>query len=133
MTLASLIEREAITAEEKPIIAGILMNRLNAAIPLQVDATIQYAKGKNPNNKKWWEPVTLDEYKSVKSNYNTYQFAGLPPSPISNPGIDALFAAANPADTDYLYYLHDRNRKIRYAKTLEEHNENIEKFGVSGS
>jgi len=128
--LASLIEREAITNGEKPIIAGVLTNRLNAAVPLQVDATIQYAKGKNPETKKWWEPVMLEEYKSVRSDYNTYLFSGLPPGPISNPGLEALRAAANPADTDYLYYLHDKDRKIRYAKTLSEHNANIEKFGL---
>ena len=130
LILASLIEREAITDAEKPIIAGILLNRLNAAIPLQVDATIQYAKGKNPETKKWWEPIMLEDYTSVKSNYNTYLFTGLPPGPISNPGLEALRAAAVPSDTDYLYYLHDKDRKIRYAKTLNEHNVNIEKYGL---
>lgn len=128
--LASLIEREAITNAEKPVIAGILINRLGQEMALQVDATIQYAKGQNATNKKWWEPVTLEEYKSVISDYNTYLFTGLPPGPISNPGIEALRAAANPADTDYLYYLHDKNRQIRYAKTLGEHNANIEKYGL---
>lgn len=121
--LASLIEREAITNAEKPIIAGILINRLNAGMALQVDATIQYAKGR-------WEPVTLEEYKSVKSDYNTYLFTGLPPGPISNPGLEALRGAANPADTNFLYYLHDKNRQIRYAKTLSEHNANIENYGL---
>lgn len=128
--LASLIEREAITDAEKPIIAGVLMNRLNAGMALQVDATIQYAKGKNALNNKWWEPVMIEEYKSVLSDYNTYLQPGLPPGPISNPGIEALRAGANPVDTDYLYYLHDKNRQIRYAKTLREHNANIEKFGL---
>lgn len=128
--LASLIEREAITDAEKPIIAGILINRLNAGMALQVDATIQYAKGQNKSNKKWWEPVMIEEYKSVASDYNTYLFAGLPPAPISNPGLFALRAAANPSNTDYLYYLHDKNRKIRYANTLAEHNANINKFGL---
>jgi len=130
--LASLIERESgKDPAEKPIIAGILMNRLNAGIPLQVDASIQYAKGQNLVTKKWWEPVTIEEYKSVISNYNTYLFAGLPPGPISNPGRDSLNAAANPADTDYLYYLHDKNGQIRYAKTLAEHEANIQKYGVN--
>lgn len=128
--LASLIEREAITDAERPIIAGILLNRLNAGMALQVDATIQYAKGQNISNKKWWEPVTLEEYKTVRSNYNTYLFAGLPPGPITNPGLEALSAAVSPAKTNYLYYLHDKDRQIRYAKTLAEHNANIEKFGL---
>lgn len=128
--LASLIEREAITDKERPIIAGILINRLNAGIPLQVDATIQYAKGKDFSSGKWWEPVTVQEYKSVQSNYNTYLFAGLPPGPISNPGIETLRAAANPADTDYMYYLHDKNGIIRYAKTVQGHNANIQKYNL---
>ncbi len=128
--LASLIEREAITDAERPIIAGILLNRLNGEIPLQVDATIQYAKGQNVLNKKWWESVTMKEYKSVVSDYNTYLFAGLPPGPISNPGLEALRAGVSPAETEYLYYLHDKDRRIRYAKTLSEHNANIEKFGL---
>jgi len=127
--LASLIEREAITNAEKPIIAGILLNRLNAGMALQVDATIQYAKGQNAVNKKWWEPVTVQEYKSVISPYNTYLQPGLPPGPISNPGLEALRAAANPTDTDYLYYMHGKNGQIRYAKTLQEHNENIQRYG----
>jgi UPF0755 protein len=126
--LASLIEREAITNEERPIIAGILMNRLNAGIALQVDATIQYAKGKNPLTNKWWEPVMLEEYKSVISQYNTYLHAGLPPGPISNPGLESLRAAANPTDTDYLYYIHDKTGQIRYAKTAREHSANVEKY-----
>jgi UPF0755 protein len=130
--LASLIERESgKDPSEKPIIAGILMNRLNAGIPLQVDASIQYARGQNPVTKKWWEPVTVEEYKSVVSNYNTYLFVDLPPGPISNPGRDALSAAANPTHTNYLYYLHDKNGQIRYAKTLMEHEANIQKYGVN--
>jgi len=125
--LASMIEREAFTDEEKPVIAGIIQNRLNAGMPLQVDATIQYVKGR-PG--AWWKPVLLSEYKSVDSPYNTYLSQGLPPGPISNPGLKALEAAANPAETDYLYYLHDKNRQIRYAKTLEEHETNIERYGL---
>lgn len=128
--LASLIEREAITDAEKPIIAGILLNRLNSGMALQVDATIQYAKGKNRLSSKWWEPVMTEEYKSIKSDYNTYLFTGLPPGPISNPGLETLKAAASPTETNYLYYLHDKNRIIRYARTLQEHNANIEKYGL---
>jgi UPF0755 protein len=128
VTLASLIEREAITNEERPVIAGILMNRLNAGIALQVDATIQYAKGKNAQTNKWWDPVFIEEYKSVKSDYNTYLFAGLPPGPISNPGLESLKAAANPVDTDYMFYIHGKDGIIRYAKTSAEHGANIEKY-----
>lgn len=127
VTLASMIEREAITDEEKPVIAGIIENRLNAGMPLQVDATIQYVKGRSG---AWWKPVLVSEYKSVDSPYNTYLVQGLPPGPISNPGLAALEAAANPADTEYVYYLHDKNGKIRYARTLEQHNANIDRYGL---
>lgn len=128
--LASLIEREALANQEKPVIAGILINRLNAGIPLQVDATIQYAKGKDFSSGKWWESVTVQEYRSVQSDYNTYLFDGLPPGPISNPGLESLQAAANPSDTNYLYYLHDKNGIIRYAKTVDEHNANIQRYNL---
>ena len=107
--LASLIERETKTNEERPIVAGILTNRLNVGMALQVDATIQYAKGN-------WEPVALGD-KSLNSPYNTYRFPGLPPGPIANPGLSSLEAAANPADTDYFYYLHDSKGKIYYANS----------------
>lgn len=118
--LASLIERETKTAEERPIVAGILVNRLGIGMALQVDATIQYAKGN-------WEPVTSAD-KKINSPYNTYKFAGLPPGPIASPGLSSLQAAANPADTDYFYYLHDSKGKIYYARTLAEHNENIRRY-----
>ena len=128
VTLASLIEREAITDEEKPVIAGILQNRLNIGMALQVDATIQYAKGYDKATKKWWTPVTITEYKSVKSPYNTYLYPGLPPGPIANPGIEAINAAANPASTSAFYYIHDSNGKIHTAKTLSEHEANVAKY-----
>lgn len=126
--LASLIEREAKTDEEKQIIAGILINRLKAGIPLQVDATVQYAKGYDAAKKTWWAPVSVDDYKNVKSKYNTYLIVGLPANPICNPGIAAIRAAAQPQDTDYFYYLHDQDGKIHYAKTIEEHQKNIQEF-----
>lgn len=127
--IASLLEREANTDAEKPVIAGIIRNRLESGIALQVDATIQYAKGKIGT--KWWAPVTVSEYKSVNSPYNTYLSPGLPPGPISNPGIESLKAAAKPQNTNFVYYIHDNNGQIRYAKTLEEHNANIRRYGVN--
>lgn len=126
--VASLIEREAITDAEKPVIAGIIQNRLSDGMALQIDATIQYAKGKR--NGKWWSPVLSSEYQSVKSTYNTYLYPGLPPGPISNPGLESLKAAANPTNTPYYYYLHDKNGVIHYAKTIDEHNANIRKYGL---
>lgn len=128
ITLASLIEREAKTNDEKPIIAGILKNRLNAGIALQVDATVQYAKGYDSANNSWWSQVSPADYQSVDSPYNTYQISGLPPSPIASPGLESIRAAANPADTEYFYYLHDREGNIHYAETIDEHDKNIQEY-----
>lgn len=128
ITLASLIEREANTSEEKPIIAGILINRLRNGIALQVDATVQYVKGYSDDQDTWWPQITQADYQSVKSSYNTYQIAGLPPGPIASPGLDSIQAAANPELTDYLFYLHDQEGKIHYAETIDEHNRNIQQY-----
>ena len=126
--LASLLEREAKTNEEKPIIAGILLNRLEAGMPFQVDATVQYAKGYDTAQNTWWPTVTVDDYQSVKSVYNTYLFVGLPPGPIANPGLESIKATANPAQTSFFYYMHDREGKIHYAQTDDEHQRNIEMY-----
>ena len=126
--LASLLEREAKTNEEKPIIAGILLNRLEAGMPFQVDATVQYAKGYDTAQNTWWPTVTVDDYQSVKSVYNTYLFVGLPPGSIANPGLESIKAAANPAQTSFFYYMHDREGKIHYAQTDDEHQRNIEMY-----
>ena len=126
--LASLIEREAKTNEERPIIAGILLNRASEGIALEVDATVRYAKGYDSAKNTWWAPITTQDYQSVKSQFNTYLHPGFPPSPIANPGLESIRAAAEPADTDYFYYLHDSKGKIHYAKTIEEHNRNIRDF-----
>lgn len=126
--IASIIEREAKSDSEKPLISGVIKNRLDIGMALQVDATIQYAKGYDENTKKWWSPVTIEEYKSVNSTYNTYLITGLPPTPISNPGIEAIRAALNPLDTPYFYYLHDSSGKIHPAKTGAEHAANVAKY-----
>ena len=129
IVLASLIEREAKSNEERPIIAGILINRLNAGIALQVDATVRYAQGYNAAENSWWTPpVTQDDYSTTKSVYNTYLHVGLPPKPICNPGLESIRAAAEPADTDYMFYIHDSEGKIHYARTGEEHQQNMQKY-----
>jgi UPF0755 protein len=128
ITIASLIEKEAKTSEEKPVIAGILQNRIKIGMALQVDATVAYAKGYDSAKNNWWSEVTVEDYKNVKSPYNTYLNTGLPPGPIASPGIDSIRAALEPADTPYLYYLHDADGKIHYAKTAAEHNQNIKDF-----
>lgn len=127
VTLASLIEREARHDEDRPLISSVMHNRLDIGMPLQIDATVQYAIGTEDD---WWKKdLTFDDLK-VNSPYNTYVVTGLPPGPISNPGLKALQAAANPADTDYLYYITDKNGVNHYAKTGEEHNANIRKYGL---
>jgi UPF0755 protein len=131
VTLASLIEREAITDEERPVVAGILYNRLTNNWPLQVDATVQYAianvRCKDKVECSWWPKSLTREDLEVDSPYNTYKYPGMPPFPISNPGLKSLIAAVNPTSSDYYFYIHV-DGKIYYAKTLSEHNENVRKY-----
>lgn len=124
VTLASIIERETKTDAERPMVAGILINRLDAGMPLQVDAAVQYAVG---NSKNWWPILSLADLK-IDSKYNTYKYAGLPPAPIANPGLSSLKAALAPTSNDYWYYIHDSEGQIHYAKTLAEHNANVAKY-----
>lgn len=128
ITLASLLEREAKTAEEKPTIAGIINNRLTDGMALQIDATVQYAKGYDSNENTWWPQITVDDYQAVKSPYNTYINSGLPPGPISSPGIDSIRAVLEPEETNYYYYLHDSEGNIHYAETNEQHEQNKAEF-----
>jgi len=131
VTLASIIERESKKDDERPIVAGILLNRLQIGMGLQADATVQYAiaslncKGKVECD--WWPTITRDDL-SLNSPYNTYKFKGLPPRPIANPGFTSLKAAVFPEETNNLYYLHDADGNIHYAQTLDEHNANVRKY-----
>ena len=123
--IASLIERESRNDSEKRTVSSVIYNRLEEGMPLQIDATVQYALGKRGD--KWWtQPSALDL--KINSSYNTYINIGLPPSPISNPGIAALAAALNPAKSTYLYYIHDNQGQVHFAKTLDEHNANVSKY-----
>lgn len=124
VTMASLIEREAITDDEKPLIASVISNRLNEGMGLDIDATLQYITGKSGS---WWEVPTGEE-RTIDSPYNTYRYAGLPPGPIANPGIEAIKAAVSPADTSYYYYIHDSSGKSHFATTLSEHNNNVNTY-----
>ena len=119
--MASLIEKEARGSDDRAVISGILWNRIDREIPLQVDATVAFAQG-IPENELNADDLAID------SPYNTYIYRGLPPGPISNPGILALEAAMNPADTPYLYYIHDKHGNIHYAKTYVEHQQNINTY-----
>lgn len=130
--LASIVERETKTEEERPVVAGILLKRLRAGWPLQADATLQYAVANEQctiNNLQcnWWGPVKKEDRK-IRSPYNTYKRTGLPPTPIANPGLSSIKAVAAPLDSPYWFYLHDKEGNVHYAKTSEEHEENIRKY-----
>lgn len=125
--LASLLEREGRTLETKQKIAGILLNRLNINMALQVDATVQYARDSLRRPKEYWLPLAKTDLK-IKSPYNTYLNPGLPPGPICNPGFDSLYAVFHPIVSDYLYYITDDHGQIHFARTLDEHNQNIANY-----
>jgi UPF0755 protein len=122
VTVASIVEREGQVREELPRIAGVIYNRLKKNMKLQVDATVQYALGKQ-KARLFYKDLQVD------SPYNTYLHAGLPPGPISNPGDDALNAALNPEKNNYLYYVtkKDGTHEHYFAETPEEHKRNIER------
>jgi UPF0755 protein len=124
VTLASLIQREAANEKEMPIVAGVIWNRLEQKMPLQIDATVQYVLGKEGN---WWPKITPADYK-IDSPYNTYTNKGKPAGPICNPGLVALNAVVNSQDSDYLYYIHDSDGQIHLAKTYQEQLDNIDKY-----
>ncbi len=114
--VASILEKEAATTEDRRMIAGILWERLSIGMPLQVDAAFLYINGKNTYE-------LTDEDLAIDSPYNTYRYRGLPPTPIGNPGLDAILAAATPIESEYLYYLSDMKGVVHYSETFEEHKE----------
>ena len=121
LIVASLIEREARVEKDRSLIASVIYNRLREQMPLQIDATVEFA---------------LPEYKSVlslsdlhvNSPYNTYEHIGLPPGPIANPGLPSIIAALHPAKTEYLYYVAKGDGTHAFANTLAEHNANVAKY-----
>jgi UPF0755 protein len=126
LIIASLIEREAKLDEERPVIASVITNRLEAGMALQVDATIIYALGVNPG-----EVTTADL--EVDSPYNTYLNPGLPPTPIGGVRVASIEAAAAPAETEYFYYvLVNSDGTHGFSRTLEEHNEKKEQAKEAG-
>jgi UPF0755 protein len=127
LIIASLVEREARTGTDRPIVASIIYNRLRNNMALDIDATIQYAIGYTAKDGWWKKELTTDDLK-FKSPYNTYQNPGLPPGPICNPGLSSINAAVNPAQTTYYFYISDKQGHMHYAKTLEEHNINVAKY-----
>ncbi len=125
LIIASLIEKEIPGGEDRRIVAGIIEKRLGDYFPLQIDATICYIKQKRSQT---CEPIYALDLK-IDSPYNTYLYRGLPPAPISNPGLDAIYASLNPVVSPYWYYLSDpKTKKTIFSKTLEEHRENRAKY-----
>ena len=125
LKIASLIQREAGGKSDMRLISGIIWNRIFSGMKLQVDATLQYAKGSEEDG--WWSRV-YSEDKKIDSEYNTYLHKGLPPGAIANPGPAAIAAAYNPQETKCMFYLHDKNRKIHCAVTYEDHKKNIDRY-----
>lgn len=121
VTIASMIEREAKIDQEKPLIAGVIYNRMKRGMPLQIDATVQYALGE-VKPKIYYKDLEID------SPYNTYKINGLPPGPIAMPGRSSLLAAVNPAQTEYLYYVAKPDGSHAFATTLAEHRANKERY-----
>lgn len=127
LVMASIVEREGRGLEQMRQVAGILWNRIDIGMPVQADATLQYIAGYNKAEKDWWSPPDV-AVKSVQSPYNTYLNPGLPPRPIANPSLDAIKATLNPAQSDYLFYIHDLEGRMHYAETLDEHNANVQRY-----
>lgn len=121
VTLASIVEREAMTKEDKDMVADVFLKRLELNMPLQSDATINYVTGKSELRPSY------DDL-AVDSRYNTYKYAGLPPGPIANPGLDAIMAVIYPQTNDYYFFLMDKDGVTHYAKTFAEHQDNIRKY-----
>ena len=121
VTLASLVERETPQAEERPLVAGVFLNRLNRRVPLQCDPTVAYAMELAGQYSGKLEARDLH----FESQYNTYRQMGLPPGPIANPGAMSLKAALDPAQTDLLFFVANAEGGHVFSKTLAEHNRNV--------
>ena len=121
LIIASIVEREAKFDEDRAQIAGVYWNRMDKGMRLDADPTIQYAKGS-------WEPITRSNYQNVDSSYNTYLHDGLPPGPICNPGLKSIEATLHPEKNGWLYFFHKDDGRAVYSETLEEHENNIQKY-----
>ena len=119
--MASLLEKEVRALEDMNLVSGVLWKRMEIGMPLQVDATLVYITGKKTGE-------ITNEDKLIDSPYNTYKYRGLPPTPIANPGLNAINAAIEPKVSNYLYYLSAPSGETIFSETLEEHNENKAKY-----
>jgi UPF0755 protein len=124
LTLASIVEREAVSPDERPLISAVFWNRLRLGMPLQADPTVQYAVGKE---RRGLTRVDLQ----TDHPYNTYQRAGLPPGPIASPGLDAIAATLNPAPVNYLYFVKKDDQRHHFSATVEEHNSAVARYRLT--
>ncbi len=126
VTLASIVEKETAKADERPLVSAVYTTRLRIGMPLQCDPTVIYGlvkAGRYDGN------IHKDDL-SFDSPYNTYRHPGLPPGPIASPGRASLEAAVRPADADYLYFVSRNDGSHAFARTLEEHNRNVQQYQV---
>jgi len=134
LKLASIIEREAESDADRPGIAGVFANRMKIDMKLQSDVTVIYQKDNNnyPRvgglNYKFWQALDSGDTASIRGVYSTYQNAGLPPTPICNPGLKSIEAAVSPASTKYYYFLYGKDGLIRYATSQVEQDQNANKY-----
>jgi len=133
INMASIVEREAPLADDRPLVASVYWNRLDGKCAkeavgnyLQADPTVQYAAGRP--GQWWWKPPSVEAYQTVQSPYNTYLWPGLPPTAIASPGLSAIQAAANPADTAYCFFVATGDGAHVYATTLAEHLANVARY-----
>ncbi len=135
LTVASIVEREAVLPAEQPLIASVFRNRLDQGLPLEADPTVQYALAQEADSVAqfgYWKPgLTLDDL-TTPSPYNTYVNGGLPPTPIASPGLGAIDAAIRPADSPYLYFVARGDGSHIFAVTFAEHQANVETFQGDG-
>ncbi|MBV5319879.1 MAG: endolytic transglycosylase MltG [Chlorobium phaeobacteroides] len=121
LTLASIVEAETPLDEEKPLVAGVYLNRLKKGMRLQADPTVQYALGGTPRH-LYYKDLAID------SPYNTYRYGGLPPGPICNPGTASILAVLNPEETGFIYFVATGKGGHYFAETIAAHHENIRKY-----
>jgi UPF0755 protein len=124
VTLASLVEKEVAQGSERPLVAGVFINRLEHNIPLATDPSVIYAA----LLERRYRGTIFQSDLQAESPYNTYRHAGLPPGPICNPGMAALKAAIAPAQTEYLYFVADAQGHSRFSSTLKEHDQQVQQY-----
>jgi UPF0755 protein len=127
LTIASIIQRETVGTNGMRLLSGIMWNRLFKNMNLQIDSTLQYAKANEPSEQSWWPTVTPSD-KYIVSPFNTYMHNGLPPSPISNPSVEAILAALNPINTPCLYYFNDQQGIFHCSLTYADHLSLLKKY-----